>query len=69
MVLVLDDQGKPQFILQYDPTIVPQTLRLDLAVSAHGEEVAIAIQRADGIASVFARNPTRFQTGKNLNGT
>jgi hypothetical protein len=40
-------------------------LRLDLPVSAHGEEVAIAVQRADGSASAFGAESYAFPGWQN----
>jgi hypothetical protein len=64
-VLIGDVGGQPSFALQYDPTIVPGTKRLDLPAGDNGEEVAIAVLRLDGSASGFGAESYEFLDWKN----
>jgi len=66
-VMVTDDGGSPSFVVQYDRTMVPQTKRLDLAAGEDGEEVAVAVQRADGSAHAFGAESYEFENWSNPN--
>jgi hypothetical protein len=64
-VQVSDDTGTHSFSVQYDPTIVPATKRLDVPAGDGGEEVAIAVQRLDGSASAFGAESYAFPEWRN----
>jgi len=59
-VLVKDEADAPSFVVQYDPTLTPQTRRLDVAAGDTGEEVAVAILRADGTAHAWGAESYAF---------
>jgi hypothetical protein len=54
-----------QFVPQYDPALVPQTLRFDVPAGDVGYEVGIAILRADGTAHAWGADSYAFQDWKN----
>ena len=53
-------ESGPTFINQYDPMIVPQTRRLDVAAGDAAQEVAIAVLRSDGSAHAFGADSYEF---------
>jgi hypothetical protein len=55
------------FLLQYDPTMVPATLRFDVPAGEGGQEVAVAVLRDDGTAHAWGAESYAFPAWKNPN--
>ncbi len=53
------------YVTQYDPTLVPQTLRYDVPAAETGQEVAIAVLRSDGTAHAWGAESYGFPDWKN----
>jgi len=58
-------QADVTLVAQYDPTMVPQTLRFDVPAAKVGQEVAIAVLRNDGTAHAWGAESYAFPNWKN----
>jgi hypothetical protein len=52
-------------VAQFDPTILPQTVRFDVPSTQDGQEVAIAVLRQDGTAHAWGAESYAFPEWKN----
>ena len=58
-------QSRVIMVAQYDPTMLPQTLRFDVPSTQDGQEIAIAVLRDDGTAHAWGAESYAFPGWKN----